>query len=178
MAKNTWIGRVSAPISHLVIKPIRFYARAFPIVTTKRLPFRWVAEELFWFLSGDTNEANLRSREWTSGLNGADDEHTRRFGREAGDLGPVYGYLWRSFGGAYPARTRYGPDCQSSSTRFKQTPDSRRLIVTGWGPATGRQGRSATVPYAVSIKVENRKHPSLSALPKVGGCFSRRAVQH
>lgn len=34
----------------------------FPIVTTKRVPFRWVAEELFWFLSGSTNEADLRDR--------------------------------------------------------------------------------------------------------------------
>jgi thymidylate synthase len=41
----------------------RFNLReGFPIVTTKRVPFRWVAEELFWFLSGDTSETNLRSR--------------------------------------------------------------------------------------------------------------------
>ena len=33
----------------------------FPIVTTKKIPFRWVAEELFWFLSGDTDEKNLRA---------------------------------------------------------------------------------------------------------------------
>jgi len=74
----------------------------FPIVTTKKIPFRWVAEELFWFLSGDTNEANLRAmgvdiwKEW------ADEEHTRRFGREPGDLGPIYGYL----GGRLVANTR------------------------------------------------------------------------
>src|SRR5947209_6277517 len=47
-------------ISHFGFQT-RFDLRAgFPIVTTKRVPFRWVAEELFWFLSGDTNEANLR----------------------------------------------------------------------------------------------------------------------
>ena len=76
----------------------------FPIVTTKRVPFRWVAEELFWFLSGDTNEANLRAKGVDIWAEWSDEEHTRRFGREAGDLGPVYGYLWRSFGGTYPAR--------------------------------------------------------------------------
>src|SRR4029079_10238160 len=74
----------------------------FPIVTTKRVPFRWVAEELFWFLSGSTDEADLRARgvdiwqEWATG------EQTAKFKRREGDLGPVYGYLWRSFGGDYP----------------------------------------------------------------------------
>jgi hypothetical protein len=49
----------------------RFDLRAgFPIVTSKRVPFRWVAEELFWFLSGDTNEANLQARAWIFGRSG------------------------------------------------------------------------------------------------------------
>src|SRR5215208_6369216 len=83
----------------------RFNLReGFPIVTTKRVPFRWVAEELFWFLSGDTNEENLRARGVDIWQEWATAEQTARFGREAGDLGPVYGFLWRSFGGDYPIR--------------------------------------------------------------------------
>ena len=70
----------------------------FPIVTTKKIPFRWIAEELFWFLSGDTNEANLRAKGVDIWAEWADQAHTGRFNRLAGDLGPVYGYLWRSFG--------------------------------------------------------------------------------
>ncbi|HYO63168.1 MAG TPA: thymidylate synthase [Pyrinomonadaceae bacterium] len=105
----------------------------FPIVTTKRVPFRWVAEELFWFLSGDTNEATLRARGVDIWREWADLEHTSRFGREAGDLGPVYGYLWRSFGGRYPARD--GVDQLARLIRQIETnPNSRRLIVTGWDP--------------------------------------------
>src|SRR3954470_7652932 len=73
----------------------------FPIVTTKKIPFRWVFEELRWFLSGETNEATLRARGVDIWAEWADAEHTGRFGRETGDLGPVYGYLWRSFGGDY-----------------------------------------------------------------------------
>ena len=61
----------------------------FPIVTTKRVPFRWVAEELFWFLSGSTNEADLRARGVDIWQEWATAEQTARFGREAGDLGPV-----------------------------------------------------------------------------------------
>jgi thymidylate synthase len=105
----------------------------FPIVTTKRVPFRWVAEELFWFLSGDTNEANLRAKGVDIWKEWADEEHTSRFGREEGDLGPVYGYLWRSFGGNYPKRD--GVDQIANLIRdIRHNPNSRRLVVTGWDP--------------------------------------------
>jgi len=112
----------------------RFDLRAgFPIVTTKRVPFRWVAEELFWFLSGDTNEANLRAKGIDIWKEWADDLHTQRFGRGAGDLGPVYGYLWRSFGGHYPERD--GVDQIANLLNgIEKNPNSRRLIVTGWDP--------------------------------------------
>jgi thymidylate synthase len=76
----------------------RYDLRAgFPIVTTKRVPFRWVAEELFWFLSGDTNEKNLQARGVDIWAEWADEEHTSRFGREAGDLGPIYGHQWTNW---------------------------------------------------------------------------------
>jgi thymidylate synthase len=112
----------------------RFDLRAgFPIVTTKRVPFRWVAEELFWFLSGDTNEATLRARGVDIWKEWADLAHTARFGRGEGDLGPVYGYLWRSFGGHYPRRD--GVDQIARLVEeIRRDPNSRRLIVTGWDP--------------------------------------------
>src|ERR671917_118174 len=110
----------------------------FPLVTTKKVPFRWVAEELFWFLSGDTNEGNLRARGVDIWKEWADEEHTRRFGREPGDLGPVYGYLWRSFGGHYPQRD--GTDQIARLVReIQRNPNSRRLIVTGWDPRVAEE---------------------------------------
>ncbi len=120
-------------ISHFGFQT-RFDLRdGFPIVTTKKVPFRWVAEELFWFLSGDTNEANLRAKGVDIWKEWADENHTRRFGREAGDLGPVYGYLWRSFGGNYP--TRDGVDqIARLIDEIETNPNSRRLIVSGWDP--------------------------------------------
>ena len=105
----------------------------FPIVTTKKIPFRWVAEELFWFLSGDTNEANLRARGVDIWKEWADEEHTRRFGREPGDLGPIYGYLWRSFGGEYPKRDGVDQIARLIN-EIETNPNSRRLIVSGWDP--------------------------------------------
>ena len=114
----------------------RFNLReGFPIVTTKRVPFRWVAEELFWFLSGSTSEKELKERgvdiwaEWATG------EQTARFGREIGDLGPVYGYLWRSFGGDYP-KTNGVDQIARLIREIEINPNSRRLLVTGWNPET------------------------------------------
>jgi thymidylate synthase len=113
---------------------MRFDLReGFPLLTTKRVPFRWVAEELFWFLSGDTNEANLRARGVDIWAEWANEEHTRRFGRVAGDLGPVYGYLWRSFGGTYPQRDGIDQIARLIN-EIQANPNSRRLIVSGWDP--------------------------------------------
>ena len=78
-------------ISHFGFQTRFDLSEGFPIVTTKRVPFRWIAEELFWFLSGDTNEANLPARGVDIWKEWADVEHTSRFGRDEGDLGPVYG---------------------------------------------------------------------------------------
>jgi thymidylate synthase len=121
----------------------RFNLReGFPIVTTKRVPFRWVAEELFWFLSGDTNEASLRAKGVDIWAEWADQEHTVRFNRAPGDLGPVYGYLWRSFGGNYPERD--GVDQIARLVHnIQNNPNSRRLIVTGWDP---RQSELVDLP--------------------------------
>jgi thymidylate synthase len=128
----------------------------FPIVTTKRVPFRWVAEELFWFLSGDTNEASLRARGVDIWAEWADEEHTRKFGREAGDLGPVYGYLWRSFGGSYPARD--GVDQIARLVREIETnPNSRRLIVSGWDPRVCDQVDLPPCHTLFQFKVESEK---------------------
>src|SRR6266436_9334304 len=120
-------------ISHFGFQTRFDLRQGFPIVTTKKVPFRWIAEELFWFLSGDTNEKNLRARGVDIWKEWADAKHTQRFGREPGDLGPVYGYLWRSFGGHYPH-----PDGVDQIARLMReietNPNSRRLIVSGWDP--------------------------------------------
>ena len=142
-------------ISHFGFQT-RFDLRAgFPIVTTKRVPFRWIAEELFWFLSGDTNEANLRARGIDIWKEWADEEHTRRFGREAGDMGPIYGYLWRSFGGHYPKQDGVDQIARLIN-QIETNPFSRRLIVSGWDP---RECDNVDLPPCHTIfqfKVEDR----------------------
>jgi thymidylate synthase len=128
----------------------------FPIVTTKKIPFRWVAEELFWFLSGDTDERTLRARGVDIWAEWADAEHTNRFGREAGDLGPVYGYLWRSFGGRYPLRNGVDQIARLVAG-IREQPNSRRLIVTGWDPRVSEEVDLPPCHTLFQFKVEAGK---------------------
>ncbi len=135
----------------------RYDLRAgFPIVTTKRVPFRWVAEELFWFLSGDTNEKNLQARGVDIWAEWADEAHTSRFGREVGDLGPIYGYLWRSFGGDYPEMNGFD-QIKDLIEQIETNPNSRRLIVTGWNPQTATKVDLPPCHTLFQFKVENKK---------------------
>ncbi|MEQ1605143.1 MAG: thymidylate synthase [Pyrinomonadaceae bacterium] len=130
----------------------------FPIVTTKRVPFRWVAEELFWFLSGSTNERDLDARGVDIWAEWATDEQTARFGRSNRDLGPVYGYLWRSFGGDYPQMN--GVDQIARLVREIETnPNSRRLIVTGWNPETCDEVALPPCHTLFQFKVETVSNP-------------------
>jgi len=128
----------------------------FPIVTTKRVPFRWVAEELFWFLSGDTNEKNLSARGVDIWAEWATPEQTARFARAEGDLGEVYGYLWRSFGGDYPEMNGVDQIARLMH-EIKTNPNSRRLIVTGWNPETCDNVALPPCHTLFQFKVENEK---------------------
>ncbi len=110
----------------------------FPLLTTKKLHTRSIFQELLWFLKGDTNVKSLQAvgvsiwDEWATA------EQTARFGREAGDLGPVYGHQWRNFGATRNPDGTYNKDGVDQIARLiesiKKNPDSRRHIVTGWNP--------------------------------------------
>lgn len=128
----------------------------FPIVTTKRVPFRWIFEELAWFLSGDTNEKNLQARGVDIWAEWADEEHTKRFGREKGDLGPIYGYLWRSFGGDYPEKNGFDQIAWLIN-EIQTNPNSRRLIVSGWDPKNALKVDLPPCHTLFGFKVESEK---------------------
>lgn len=109
-------------------------SNSFPILTTKRVPLRWIFEELMWFLKGKTDNQSLLEQgvdiwnEWATA------EQTARFGRQKGDLGPIYGYSWRSFGGDYPKHNGFDQIARLMRD-LKENPNSRRHIVSGWDPA-------------------------------------------
>jgi len=128
----------------------------FPIVTTKRVPFRWIFEELAWFLSGDTNEKNLQARGVDIWAEWADEAHTKKFGREEGDLGPIYGYLWRNFGGDYPEENGFDQIAWLIN-EIQTNPNSRRLIVSGWDPRNALKVDLPPCHTLFGFKVESEK---------------------
>jgi len=100
---------------------LRFDLQAgFPLLTTKKLHTRSIIHELLWFLSGDTNIRYLNKNgvriwdEW------ADPQ---------GELGPIYGYQWRSWPGPQGQKT---DQIQELISQIKTNPNSRRLIVSAW----------------------------------------------
>jgi len=98
-------------------------AQGFPCLTTKKLHLRSIIVELLWFLRGDTNVRFLHEHDVTIWDEWAD---------EQGDLGPVYGYQWRSWptpdGGHVDQIARLVDE-------IRHNPDSRRLIVSAWNVA-------------------------------------------
>jgi len=115
----------------------------FPLVTTKRVHLRSIITELLWFLSGSTDNQWLNDRGVTIWDEWATTEQTARFGRQPGDLGPVYGHQWRNFGATQLPDGRYADDGTDQLTRviheIRTNPSSRRLVVSGWHAAEADQ---------------------------------------
>jgi len=95
----------------------------FPLVTTKKIHLKSVIHELLWFLHGDTNTTYLKD----NGVSIWDE-----WADKSGDLGPIYGYQWRS----WPTPDgRHIDQIAQIIEQIKTTPDSRRIIVSAWNPA-------------------------------------------
>jgi thymidylate synthase len=95
-------------------------SEGFPMVTTKKLHLKSIVHELLWFLAGDTNIKYLTDngvRIWNE------------WADENGNLGPVYGHQWRSWG---TADGRTVDQISNVIDRIKTNPDDRRLIVSAW----------------------------------------------
>lgn len=113
-----------------------------PLLTTKRVFWRGVAEELLWFIKGSTNANELTEK----GIHVWDGNGSREFldnrglqERDVGDLGPVYGFQWRHFGANY---TDMHADYKGQGVdqlaecinSIKNNPCDRRIIMSAWNP--------------------------------------------
>ena len=103
---------------------LRFDLQAgFPLLTTKKVHLKSIIHELLWFLKGETNIRYLKENGVSIWDEWADDE---------GELGPVYGYQWRS----WPAPDgRHIDQMAKVIEEIRRNPDSRRLIVSAWNVA-------------------------------------------
>lgn len=106
-------------------RQIRFdMADGFPLITTKKVFTRGIIAELLWFLDGDTNEHSLRDQ----GVN-----IWHEWAGKDGDLGPVYGAQWRSWGAYRDAGLWHGIDqIQALMDGLRSDPFGRRHIVSAW----------------------------------------------
>jgi thymidylate synthase len=124
---------------------LRFSLRdgRFPLLTTKRVPFRAVAEELLWFVRGETDARKLAEKGVHIWDGNGSKEFLEKVGlghRREGDLGPIYGWQWRHFGAKYT-------NCEADYTgqgvdqlaelihKIRHQPHDRRLIISAWNVA-------------------------------------------
>lgn len=126
-------------------RTMRFSLRdgVMPLLTTKRTFWKGIVHELLWFISGDTSVKTLQDK----GVKIWDGHSTREYldsiglkDREAGDLGPIYGFQWRHFGAEYMTMhvdyAGKGVDQLAELIhQIKTNPDSRRLMLSAWNPA-------------------------------------------
>ncbi len=146
--------------------------KGFPLLTTKKVPFKSMVHELIWFLKGDTNikylvdngvsiwnewpyKAYLKAQnipvpassspEWEMGIKEFVEKikTDAEFAKKWGNLGPVYGYQWRN----WPAPNgKIIDQIADVIAQIKKSPDSRRLIVSAWNPADIDEMAKAGLP--------------------------------
>ncbi|KAL2085104.1 hypothetical protein ACEWY4_018424 [Coilia grayii] len=114
----------------------------FPLLTTKRVFWKGILEELLWFIKGSTNAGELSERGvkiWDA--NGSRDflDRSGFTERQEGDLGPVYGFQWRHYGAQYTDMhadyTGQGVDqLQKVIDTIRTNPEDRRIIMCAWNP--------------------------------------------
>tara|TARA_B100000427_G_C15491382_1_gene587796 strand:- start:245 stop:1711 length:1467 start_codon:yes stop_codon:yes gene_type:complete len=113
----------------------------FPLLTTKKMPWKTVLRELLWFISGSTNNKYLQDKNVHIWDKNASKESllSRGLKYDEGDLGPIYGFQWRHFGAKYD--NTYSDYNQQGFDQLnyvineiKTNPTSRRIIINSWNP--------------------------------------------
>src|SRR3989338_4859318 len=158
-------------IKSLAVAGMKFehdMSKGFPLLTTKKVPFRLVSSELEFFIKGITDKKWLQERnnhiwdEWASPQKApyGHDEAAKKRMTEERDLGPVYGFQWRHFGAPYD---NYDTDYTGQGVdqlkrvvdTLKTNPNDRRMIVNSWNAAM--LGEMALPPchYSYQITVIN-----------------------
>jgi thymidylate synthase len=128
----------------------------FPLLTTKKVPFKTMAIELMWFLMGDTNikylvdnnchiwngdaiknyEKHNGEISWGSFITKeeafVESMKNEEFAKQWGELGPIYGKQWRKWADYYNGSAEYTDQISNLINDLKTNPDSRRLMVSAW----------------------------------------------
>jgi len=149
-------------------------SEGFPLLTTKKVPFRLVASELEFFIRGITDKEWLKEQnnhiwdEWCSpdAVPYGNDEKTKAKMMNERELGPIYGWQWRNFGAKYTAHNT-APAGQGSPggvdqlkklvETLKTDPDNRRMIVSAWNPCDLHRMALPPCHYSFQVTVIDGK---------------------
>jgi len=139
-------------------------ADGFPLLTTKKMPFKMIRSELEFFIRGYTDKEWLKEQknsiwdEWCSPdiVPYGNDENSKIKMMKERELGPVYGWQWRNFGAKYtaynsPPQGNGVDQLKNLAQTLKSDPDNRRMIVSAWNPVD--ISRMALPPCHYSFQV-------------------------
>jgi thymidylate synthase len=142
----------------------------FPLLTTKKIPYRLIASELEFFIKGITDKKWLQEKnnhiwdEWCSPdfVPYSNDLKTKEKMEAERDLGPIYGWQWRHFGAKYTAYSNppinEGVDQLKNVLKIlKENPDDRRMIVSAWNPVDIEHMALPPCHYAFQLTVAKNK---------------------
>lgn len=145
-------------------------SQGFPMLTTKKVPFKLVASELEFFIKGITDKQWLQERknhiwdEWCTPIKipYANDAETKQKMLEERDLGTIYGWEWRHFGAEYKDYTTdytgQGVDqLKRVVDKLKSDPSDRRMIVMAWNPLDINKAMPPYCHYGFQVTVINGK---------------------
>lgn len=145
-------------------------SKGFPLLTTKKVPFKVVASELEFFINGITDKKWLQKKnnhiwdEWAHPQKApyGHDEEAKKKMLEERDLGPIYGFQWRNYNGKYVGHDacslEKGVDqLKTVVEMLKKNPNDRRMIVNAWNPTMLTQMALPPCHYAFQVTVINGK---------------------
>ena len=154
-------------------------SKYFPLITTKKMFWKGIVEELLWFLKADTNSLNLENKGVNIWKGNSSREYLDSIGLndyQSGWCGPIYGFQWRHFNAKY-----HGPEhnyqnqgidqLQNCLDLIKYNPDSRRIFMSGWNPE--QMSEMALPPCHVSYQfyVDHRNNLSCQMYQRSGHLF-------
>lgn len=118
-------------------------SNSFPLLTTKKIFWRGIVEELLWFIKGSTDVKELQKKNIHIWDNNSSREYFDKIGllnREEGDLGPIYGFQWRYSGAEYKTchdnYSNKGVDqLETIINTIRTNPNDRRMVLCSWNPS-------------------------------------------
>ena len=173
------VTRNSVTISLFSVKLDFDLRNQFPLLTTKKMYWKGIVQELLWFILADTNSKHLEETGVNIWKGNSNREFLDKRGLETyeeGDCGPIYGFQWRHFGASYDGmHANYdgkGVDqLQNCIDLLKNDPSSRRIFMSAWNPVQLEEMCLPPCHVSYQFYVSNNKELSCILYQRSGDMF-------